>query len=261
MIQSISFIGAGNVATHFAKAFYTAGIQIDSIVSRRLATAKKLAAEVKATPTSSFKKLNKESDLYLIAVPDDAIEDVINQLAQQLDSESKVIHTSGATPMTLVNRHFSHAGVLWPPQSLSKHKQIHFSTVPICFGATTIALKKALHQLVIKVTPHVQEVNDKQKLALHLAAVFANNFSNHMYSIAYDLCREHDLDFKLLYPIILETSQKIIGEEPHLMQTGPAIRDDESSMKKHLGLLKSHKAYRALYTSISKSIQQYNSDT
>lgn len=257
MIQSISFIGAGNVATHFAKAFYTAGIQIDSIVNRRLASAKRLAEEVNAKSTSSFKKLKKESDLYIIAVPDDAIADVIEQLVEQLDRQAKVIHTSGATPIAHIEKHFSHAGVLWPPQSLSKHKEIHFNTVPICFGATTETLKKALHQLVLKVTPYLQEVNDEQKLALHLAAVFANNFTNHMYSIAYDLCQQHDLDFKLLYPIILETSQKIIGQEPHLMQTGPAIRDDQSSMKKHLGLLHSNKAYRALYTSISKSIQQY----
>ena len=261
MIQSISFIGAGHVATHFAKAFFAAGIQIDSIVNRRLATAKSLAAQVNAVATTSYNKLNKHSDLYIIAVPDDIITDVISQLSNQLDTSAQVIHTSGATSIKLINTHFSNAGVLWPPQSLSKQKDIAFNTVPVCYGATETKMNQALHQLIIKVTPHVQEVSDQQKLALHLAAVFANNFTNHMYSIAYDICLEHNLDFKLLYPIILETSQKIIGEQPHLMQTGPAIRDDQSTIKKHLGLLKSHKEYRALYTSISNSIQQYKSNS
>lgn len=261
MIQSISFIGAGHVATHFAKAFFAAGIQIDSIVNRRLSTAKSLAVQVKAVATTSYKKLNKNSDLYIVAVPDDVIMDVISQLSNQLDTSAQVIHTSGATSIEFINTHFSNAGVLWPPQSLSKQKDIIFNTVPVCYGARTAKMKKALHQLIVKVTPHIQEVSDQQKLALHLAAVFANNFTNHMYSIAYDLCLQHKLDFKLLYPIILETSQKIIDEQPHLMQTGPAIRDDQSSIKKHLGLLKSHKEYRTLYTTISNSIKQYNSNT
>jgi len=255
MIQSISFIGAGNVSTHFAIAFFQAGICIDSILSRRLAPAKKLAQQVDAHPTTSYKRLSQNSDLYIIAVPDDAIQEVVKSLSIVLEDSAFVVHTSGATSTSIVNTYFINTGVIWPPQSLSKQKKIDFSSVPICYGATSENLNKHLKQLLKKVSLHLQLVNEDQKTALHLAAVFANNFTNHMYHIAYDICEKHQLDFSLLYPIILETAQKVIGEKPSDMQTGPAIRDDQKTIKKHKALLKKHIDYKQLYTLISQSIQ------
>lgn len=260
MIQSISFIGAGNVAHHFAKAFYASGNTIDTILNHRLRSAKTLSVQVNAQATTSFKRLNEESDLFIIAVPDDAIEDVAKQLKTILPKDIKVVHTSGATSMKVIGQYFEYAGVIWPPQSLSKQKQIKFNTVPVCYGSNHSGFNAELKKLIRQVTPHVQEVTDQQKTALHLAAVFANNFTNHMYTIAHDLCQEHELDFKILYPIISETAQKIIGQQPHQMQTGPAIRDDQSSMKKHLNMLKTSD-YKSLYAQISKSIQQYKNKT
>lgn len=255
MIQSISFIGAGNVSTHFAIALHQAGISIDSILSQRLVSAKKLSKQVEAKATTSYKRLANNSDLYIIAVPDDAIEEVVKSLSSVLKNSAFVVHTSGATPTSIINTCFTNAGVIWPPQSLSKQKKITFSSVPICYGASSEKLDKRLKQLLKKVSHHLQLVNEDQKAALHLAAVFANNFTNHMYHIAYDLCEKHQLDFSLLYPIIAETAQKIIGEKPSDMQTGPAIRDDEKTIKKHKALLKNHIDYKRLYSLISKSIQ------
>lgn len=256
MIRSISFIGAGNVAHHFAKAFFKAGMTIDTILNRRLSTAKSLAVQVNAQATSSYKKLHKESDLYIIAVPDDAIRHVAEQLASVLKKDARIVHTSGAASIRALDQLFDHGGVIWPPQSLSKKKDIDFSTVPVCYGSSDVHFNAALKKLLVQATPHLQEVDDQQKLALHLAAVFANNFTNHMYSIAYHLCEKHTLDFKMLYPIILETAQKHLGQEPHVMQTGPAIRGDQSSIAKHLDLLED-KNYKSLYKLLTKSIQQY----
>ena len=255
MIQSISFIGAGNVASHFAKAFFNADIQIDSILSRRLSSAKRLAIPIKAKATTSFNRLSKDSELYIIAVPDDTIEEVIFSLSHVLDHSAFIVHTSGATAMTVIHQRFNNAGIIWPPQSLSKQKDIDFSSVPICCGASDASLNQVLLMLLKKVSIHVQLVNDEQKSALHLAAVFANNFTNHMYHIAYDLCEKNKLDFSLLYPIIKETAQKIINEIPGTVQTGPASRDDVTTMKKHRALLREQKGYKQLYSLISKSIQ------
>lgn len=255
MIQSISFIGAGNVSTHFAKAFFKAGKQIDTILSRRLISAKKLAVQVEANPTTSYKRLSKTSDLYIIAVPDDAIEVVVCALKNVLNEHAFVVHTSGATAISSILTHFKHAGFIWPPQSLSKQKEILFSSVPICYGASFSKGKSLLLRLLKRVSHHLQQHSDDQKLALHLAAVFTNNFTNHMYHIAYDLCEKHKLDFSLLYPIILETAQKVINEQPNKMQTGPAIRDDMITMKKHKALLEQNIDYKKIYSLISKSIQ------
>jgi len=255
MIKSISFIGAGNVSTHFAKAFYKANIQIDSILSLRLSTAKQLATKVKAKATTSYKRLSKESDLYIIAVPDDMIQNVIHSLQKVLDDSVFIVHTSGATPISVFNHFFKNAGVLWPPQSLSKQKDIDFASVPICYGGLNESTKNVLLHLVKKLSNHFQDVNEKQKLALHLAAVFTNNFSNHMFHIAYKICQQHKLDFSLLSPIILETAQKVIHENPGTMQTGPAVRNDRLTQQKHKALLKGQDDFAKLYSLISKSIQ------
>lgn len=255
LMCSVSFIGSGNVATHFAKALSTV-CKIDTILSKRFPSAKKLATKVGAKATTSFKKINTESDFYILSVPDGMIKELAKELSQVIASEAVVIHTSGATDIAAISDHFTHAAFAWPPQSMSKNKDIEFTKVPICIGASDKKTERKVIALFSKITTSTHRTNEEQKTALHLAAVFANNFSNHMFQLAYEICEEHKLDFKLLYPILLETSNKVIGQEPRLVQTGPAVRDDLITMKKHLSLLSTDKAKKKIYTLLSDSIQK-----
>ncbi len=253
---SVSFIGAGNIATHYAEALFAVGCEINTILSRRLASAKKLAIKVNATATTSFKKIHADSDFYILAVPDGKIEALTKELSKFVAKESIIIHTSGATDITALSHSFKHAAFAWPPQSISKNKKIDFTHVPICIGATDKKTEKKVLSLFSKITKITHSIHEKQKLALHLAAVFANNFSNHMFQLAYEICEEHQLDFKLLYPILLETPHKAIGQEPKQVQTGPAIRKDMSTIKKHLSLLTNDKDKKKIYRLLSDSIQK-----
>ena len=255
-MYSVSFIGSGNIATHYAQALYTVGCSVDSVLSRRLPSAKKLASTVGAKATTSYKKINKDSDFYILAVPDGMIKEVAIQLSKVIAKESIVLHTSGATDISVISDLFSNAAFAWPPQSISQNKDIDFTKVPICIGATNQKTEKKVLTLFSKITRISYRINEEQKLALHLAAVFANNFSNHMFQLAYEICEKHKLDFKLLYPILQETSNKVIGQEPKHVQTGPAVREDHSTINKHLSLLSSDKTKKKIYSLLTDSIQK-----
>ena len=257
--MTVSFIGAGNIASHYAKELFEAGCKIDSILSKRLRSAKSLASIVNAHATTSFRNLSRDSNYYILAVPDEIIEKVTIALAEYVNSDAIIIHTSGATELKTILTHFKHAGFAWPPQSISKEKDIDFNKVPICIGATDKKTEKSIIQLMSLITKITYKLDDKQKLALHLAAVFANNFSNHMFQLAYDICKDHKLDFQLLYPILLETSNKVIGNIPNDVQTGPAVRQDLATLQKHLHLLKTDSDKKKIYKLLSESIKKSNS--
>ena len=257
--MTVSFIGAGNIASHYAKELFAAGCEIDSILSKRLRSAKSLASTVNAQATTSFRKLSRDSNYYILAVPDEMIEELTKALAEHVNPGAVIIHTSGATELKTIHTHFKHAGFAWPPQSISKEKDIDFNKVPICIGATDKKTEQSILQLISLITKITYKLNDKQKLALHLAAVFANNFSNHMFQLAYDICKEHKLDFHLLYPILLETPNKVIGNIPNDVQTGPAVRQDLATLQKHLHLLKTDSNKKKIYKLLSDSIKKSNS--
>ena len=256
MIRKISFIGSGNVASHMATALYKQGYEIINIWSRNLNNAVSLSHKVKAVPLDNISQLDKKTDLYIIAIPDDQIVTMAKQLQKQLARRARIVHTSGATSVASVSEYFKMAGVIWPLQSLSKGKKVSFKKLPLCITSTSPTLKKELLILCQSLSDQVQVISDDQKRILHLAAVFANNFSNHMYSIAHDLCTEHEIDFKLLQPLITETARKVTDQSPADMQTGPAIRGDHKSMELHQKQLKKEKDILKLYQLISTNIQK-----
>jgi len=255
MTETIAFIGSGNVASHMAQAAFLQGYEITDIWSRRLEHAQLLASKVKSTPTDQLQQLHTDADLYIIAVPDDYIDVVAEQLCEFLPTFATVVHTSGATSLHVLSAYFGNTGVIWPLQSLSLTKKVDFQEVPLCITSNTPTLRQQLLSLCHTLSRKVQVINEDQKQILHLAAVFANNFSNHMYTIAHDLCSEHRIDFDLLKPLINETAAKISTEEPSHMQTGPAVRNDEKSIATHLQLLSDKKSVQRLYQKISENIQ------
>ncbi|HHS96271.1 MAG TPA: DUF2520 domain-containing protein, partial [Phaeodactylibacter sp.] len=234
-IHTISLIGAGNVAQHLGSSFRTQGIDILDVFSRKKKNATALAKDISAKAVTDFSKINKQADCYLIAVSDDAIEEVTTKLAKYLDTEKAlVVHTSGATPSTVLKPHFKHYGVFYPLQSFSKTSKPDFRQIPLCIDGHYAADRKAMQKLAALLSPKVYLINDAARAKLHVAAVFVNNFSNYMYQAAAEILEGEQLPFDLLRPLLLETALKVQDQSPKDMQTGPAIRGDTHTIERHL---------------------------
>jgi predicted short-subunit dehydrogenase-like oxidoreductase (DUF2520 family) len=247
----ISIIGSGNVATHLAAALKNAGHQIIQIYSRNFQNAALLAYHVKAEAIDDLNKIDPSVELFIISVKDDAIAD----LAEALSAHQKlIVHTSGATLLSVVSSHTQNAGVFYPLQTFSKTKEVDFSTVPLCIEGATENITSVLEQLAKTISKSVYYVSSDQRKILHLAAVFACNFPNYLYEISRELLADHNLNFDLLRPLILETAEKVQDQIPAQVQTGPAIRNDEITMDSHLQLLTGQEYLQQLYVLLSQGI-------
>jgi predicted short-subunit dehydrogenase-like oxidoreductase (DUF2520 family) len=247
----ITLIGSGNVATHLAAAFKNAGHVIVQVYSRDMQNAALLAYHVKAEAIDNLDAVNPETDLFIIAVKDDAIGDI----AQKLAKYSKlIVHTSGATPLKVLTDYTANSGVFYPLQTFSKTKELDFRTVPLCIEGADEQITKQLEELARTISNNVYRINSDQRKILHLAAVFACNFPNYLYYVAGKLLQQHDLDFNLLRPLILETAEKVQEYLPADVQTGPAIRNDEKTMVAHVQLLQDNPELERLYTELSQLI-------
>jgi len=242
----VVFIGAGNVATHLSAEFTNAGASIIQNVRKSAASEKKKFAK---TSISDVKKLKKDSDLYVICVPDDAIAAVAKSMP---DVKGTVVHTSGSVPMSVLRKFKSH-GVFYPLQSFTKDKKVTVNAYAICIEASTKQVAEDLMECAGGISKNAYLLTSKQREVVHLAAVFANNFSNHMFAIAKEILDEEKLPFEILKPLILETAFKIIDVDPKDAQTGPAVRGDKKTLARHETMLKSNTA--KLYRKLSKDIQ------
>jgi predicted short-subunit dehydrogenase-like oxidoreductase (DUF2520 family) len=247
----ITLIGSGNVATHLGAAFKNAGHTIVQVYSRDMKNASLLAYHVKAEAIDHLKNINAETDLFLIAVNDDAIDTIAAELAPY---GKLIIHTSGSTPLRALLDHTPDAGVFYPLQTFSKTKEVNFKTVPLCIEGADEHITGLLEQLAQTVSNIVYRVDSEKRKILHLAAVFACNFPNYLYFAAGQLLQQHGLDFNLLRPLILETAEKVQEHLPAGVQTGPAIRKDEKTMEAHLQLLTVNPELQHLYAMLSQLI-------
>lgn len=247
----ITIIGSGNVSTHLAAAFKNAGHRIAQVYSRDMQNAALLAYHVGAEPIDDINQVNPETDIFIISVKDDAIISTAKALSKY---QKLIVHTSGATDLSLLLAFTSNAGVFYPLQTLSKNKEVDFFTVPLCIEGADEAITQELEQLAQTISNHVYLINSEQRKILHLAAVFACNFPNYLYSIAQQLLAKHNMEFELLRPLILETAQKVQDHLPAEVQTGPAIRNDENTMAIHLQMLNDEPEMKNLYELLSQAI-------
>lgn len=245
----ITILGSGNVATQFATTFHAAGATIAEVYSPNAAHAKTLAKKVKANVVKSIADLSA-ADFILIAVKDDALTATVKALPA---GKGIVVHTAGSVPMNVLQK-FPQHGVLYPLQTISKKRTLKTEQLPLCIEASDKKTLAKLKQIAQLISGKVRLLDSDQRRAAHLAAVFACNFTNHLYAIAGQLLEEKNLPFDLLRPLILETAEKVQQLSPSEAQTGPALRNDRSVMNKHLALLKTHPEWKQLYRLFSKSI-------
>jgi predicted short-subunit dehydrogenase-like oxidoreductase (DUF2520 family) len=251
MGKKIVMIGAGNVATHLSAALIKSGNPIIQVFSRSRNSARKLAENLSASWTIQMSEITDRGDLYILAVSDD----ILPEIAAKLKLQNKLlVHTSGSIGLDVFKESSEYYGVIYPVQTFSKEREIDFSNVPIFVEGNNEASEKSLIELCEKISGSVLKMDSTDRMYLHAAAVFACNFTNHLYHIASEILRKRNLPFELLVPLIHETANKIKSVHPAMAQTGPAIRNDQIVIKKHLDLLSFSPGTSELYQKLSQSI-------
>jgi len=252
MNQKIVIIGSGNVATHLGKTLCEKKHSIVQIYSKTLSNAKALAEKLHADFTDQIENVNRDADSYVIAVTDNAVEEVAHKINV---NDKLIVHTSGSITMDILKNCSENYGVFYPLQTFTKEKQVVFSEIPICIEANSKKNEQTLSELAQSLSNSVHFINSEQRKIIHLAAVFACNFTNHLYGVAEEILSENEIPFEILKPLIAETTEKIKENSPKKTQTGPAIRKDEKVLKKHLEMLNNKPEWQELYSLISKGIQ------
>ena len=250
----IVMIGAGNVGYHLGQALFKAGFSIKQVYSRTIEHAKRLSEKIAAQHCTLISEIDTEADLYLLAVPDDQIITVAQQLNGVLSSEALLAHCSGATPGAVLADFFPNYGVFYPLQSFSVDQVIDFQEIPVCVFANRQAAQQQLAEIAAKISQQVHLINDEQRAILHVAAVFVNNFSNYLFHVGQDILEKEAISFELLKPLIKNTAEKILDNSPKAMQTGPARRGDQATIQRHLDFLEKHPNYQKIYQLLSQGI-------
>jgi predicted short-subunit dehydrogenase-like oxidoreductase (DUF2520 family) len=253
----IVIIGAGNLAQHIAASFHSkAQVEVVQIFNhRKTGAAATFAKQHQQQLTTNYKNITTQADVYFICVKDDAIGDVVKNLIP-LHLKGLVVHTSGSTDADILKKVSPRTGVYYPLQAFTKNAPINWQTTPLLIEGNTKSAVTTLNSLAALVSDTVKQCSTEKRLQLHLAAVFASNFTNALYASAFDLV-ENSLskkDTELLKPIMQQSFNKLQTLSPKQAQTGPAMRNDKVVMKKHLQLLKTNKELSAIYKLLSQLI-------
>lgn len=255
-IHSISILGAGNVAYHLAHWFSAKGYLIEAVWNRTNECSESLAASVGSKAVRDIRDLPSTSDLYLLCLSDDALPELIRKISGLGLSDKIVAHTSGSSPISLFAEAFRNYGAFYPLQTFSKGKQMNVEDVPFFITANNEKTTEKLGFLAMDMSGKCYPITDDQRAMIHLSAVFACNFTNHLFCISQKLMEENRLSFELLQPLISETVQKALEQNPCTVQTGPAIRNDLNIINKHLSMLDSREDLKKIYELLSSSIRK-----
>ena len=250
--MKIVFIGAGNLTVHLSKALQNAGFEIAQVYSRTEASAKELSELLQSPYTTDMDNIIVDASLYIISVKDDAIETVTEKFPV---IDGLVIHTAGSVPMYIFAGKFANYGVLYPLQTFSKLLPIDFSEIPVFLEANSSDNLQILRKVAETISRKVYEASSAERLKLHLAAVFGCNFVNHLFHLSAQIAKQAGFEFGVLTPLILETANKaVVSGNPKEVQTGPAVRNDQGVMRKHIELLVSYPEWQEIYAMLSESI-------
>lgn len=252
--MEIVIIGTGNTATVLGKKIKQAGHRILQVYGRNSEAASSLAYELGTESTNYPSIITNQADIYIIAVSDNAIEDVLSKLHLP---QKPIVHTAASISLRALRPFSPHCGVLYPLQSLKKGVS-DSPDIPLLIDANDKYTLNLLEILANSISNNVFVANDETRIKLHLAAVFCNNFVNHIFYLIQNYCEEEGLDFRLLTPLIQETANRLKYYSPAQSQTGPAIRNDVNTLNKHLSLLKSHPHLKELYELFTRSIQKFH---
>ena len=245
---TIVILGAGNVAKHL----YAAFLKQKSVEVVQCYNRKGIPLHNDQKEDTITKDLNnlKQADIYILAISDDAI----GHVSKSLPFRNRLVaHTSGSVPIHAID-HRNDRGVFYPLQTFSDSTVIDFGSVPFCIEAERNQDAVILKKLATTLSQHIYDISSEQRNILHVAAVFVNNFTNYMFSVGNEICLNHKIPFEILHPLIQETAKKAITIQPDNAQTGPAIRNDQQTIERHLDILKNN-SQKELYKMLTKAIQ------
>lgn len=248
--QRVIMLGSGNVATSLAMALKD-NCEIVQIYSRTMDNAKVLAQKVGCEAIDDLKKLDKKGDIYIISVKDDAIASIIDATPSNI---ALWLHTSGSTPIEVFKGKRERYGVLYPMQSFSKSRIVDMSEVHIFIEGNCDKVTREINDFASSISENVHKATSQERQQLHVAAVFACNFANHMFTLSSEVLSEAGLPFDAMLPLIKTTVEKLDHMTPQESQTGPAARGDIKIIEKHLSTLKGDK--REIYKLLSSSIMR-----
>ena len=251
--MDIVMIGSGNVAAVLGRKFIAAGHKIIQIIGRNATAASQLAYEWDTESANYMSLITRKADVYLIAVTDSVIAEII----ADIKLPGKVVaHTAGSVSKDILKTVTDHYGVFYPLQSIRKDVN-YLPDIPVYFEASDDKAESVLKKLAASISLKPPVIaGSEERLKLHVAAVIVNNFVNHLFALAEQFCREEKLDFRQLLPLIEETVQRLKSSSPADTQTGPAFRNDEQTLQKHLEILKNHPHLLHIYKVITESINQ-----
>ncbi len=246
-MKRIVLFGTGNVATHLFEAYKNSAdfkiIQVFNHASKSLEIFKDQVAI-----TTDLDKI-LPADIYILALKDDVLVEVVQKMR---NTDALVVHTSGAVFIDVLNK-FENQGVFYPLQTFSKNKKVDFTAIPICVESNTEINTYILQKLASEISEKVFEISSAQRKSLHVAAVFVSNFVNFLYTEGEKICKDNQVPFEILHPLILETASKAINLSPKDAQTGPAKRNDQEVISSHLELL--NEEQQKIYSLLTLSIQ------
>lgn len=248
----IVLLGSGNVATHLFKAFSAAeGIRVKQVYNH---SEDSLNFFRKKTDVTTELSELVPADVYLLALKDDIIPEISEKLKQQ---DGLVVHTSGSVSLDALGS-CSRRGVFYPLQTFSKDREVNYTTIPFCLEANTSEDLELLRKVSEEISGKSYEISSAQRKKLHLSAVFVCNFVNHLYAVGEQICQKSEIPFDILKPLITETANKVQHASPAKVQTGPAIRNDRSTINGHLQLLGASQENREIYKLLTSAIQTFH---
>jgi len=254
--MTMVFIGAGNLATRLSLEMFRKGMIIRQVYSHTADSAQSLADKLNCGWTTVPEEIISDADLYIFSLKDSVLEEVLSRIKP---NQGIWIHTAGSVPIDIFKYCSSRYGVLYPLQTFSKEREIPFNTIPLFLEASSEEVADTLYNLAQTLSENVRFISSEKRRYIHLAAVFACNFTNHMYVIAEKILANESIHYNVLQPLIEETAAKIQDIPPTRAQTGPAVRYDRNVMDKHIELLNDER-YKDIYQLLSKSIHKETQD-
>lgn len=245
----VTLIGSGNIATVLGKKMMESGHTIVQVYSRNTDHAKTLADQLSA---EAVDEISDNADMYIVAVADDALQNISSWMKPV---NGFVVHTAGSVSIDVLKDVSPNYGVLWPLQSIRKETG-KTPVLPVLIDANNPWNKMKLKGFAQSFADSVAEANDEQRRKLHLAAVITNNFSNYIFSLTEKYCIDEGIDFNLMIPLLAETVSRMQDHSPSDLQTGPAIRNDASTIEKHRELLENYPDLLELYNFFTDRIKK-----
>lgn len=248
-------VGAGNVATHVGPRLLDCGHEVCTVFSRTADSAERLAVRLGARPVTSLGELPSDCNVCLVMLTDSVLPELAPQIVRSCGPDTIYLHTAGSVPVNVWKDAGALSyGVLYPMVSFSRDGSVEWSSVPLFVEASDSRTMSAVRALAGQLSPQVMELDSAGRKSLHLAAVFANNFSNRMYAVSQMLLQEQGVPFSVMLPLIREAVRKLEGMQPSDAQTGPAVRGDRKVVQEHMEMLSGHPEWRELYRLISIDI-------